>query len=113
MVEGLVGSPFLEKFAPKNGPSNLLMLIIPIFALIAIELVSIQYQVNSLFKVYDCYSLVVREFCSAGKISDAQTIHQSQLKVVESIPNVKGFISCLGKGYEVLSLFLYILYYPK
>lgn len=103
MVESLVGSFFMERFAPRNGWTNLLLLVIPIFFFLFIEICTIEYQMYNIFKVYESYSLVVRDLTLSADFKTAQYLHEKQLKILEPVLNVEGLMCHIAKNlFQVL-----------
>ena len=93
MVVNIIGLPFVERFAPKKGRDNLLIIVLPIIVLLILEVVSIQYQVNSaLQESRDCSSLI-SHLVETGQIERANEAMQTKLDNFENFYKIKGLVA--------------------
>ena len=101
MIEYLVGSSFVERFAPRHGLENLVLLVLPIFIFLLIEICTVQYQVSNLLKVYEGYSLVIKDLALIGDFKTAEYLHAKQLKTIGNLSELEGVISKLSRDITI------------
>ena len=57
----------------------------------------------NIFKVYESYSLVVRDLTLSADFKTAQYLHEKQLKILEPVLNVEGLMCHIAKNlFQVL-----------
>ena len=54
-VRSLIGLSFLQRFAPKDGGDNLLIIALPVAFLVVLEILSVQYQIGSIMQQQEDY----------------------------------------------------------
>ena len=92
LMENLLGLPFLEKFAPKKGFSNLVIIVYPFFILWFLDTVSLHYIVS--LKLQECraQSLLAQECFKKGDTLQAGQITDSYLQTYEFLHCTQGII---------------------
>ena len=111
-VETIVGAPFLEKFVPKNGITNLLLLFLPFILLLFLDVISIEHIVSLKFKEYQEHSLLAHNYFSEGNFEMSEKTRAIASEIIESTCGVKGIVGELVRNpyfttiHEILSKML-------
>ena len=93
VVEKLVGLSFVQRFAPKKGRDNLLIVLLPFFILLILEVVSLQYQVNSQLQESRNYLFIVEHLIETGQTDKAMEVYELRLESLNSVCKLKGIVS--------------------
>lgn len=84
-VTTLVGVPFLEKYVPNKGFSNLLILQYPILLLFIIEIASLEYQTESKLQESANLYQTLQNLSPLDDQEKASEIVKKQIEIFESI----------------------------
>lgn len=103
-VECLIGIQFREKFTPRKGLSNMLILCSLVVVFLTIDIVSVIYIISSKWKECDNLSLIINTFIQTNQWVQVENALNARKDLLESIPNTKGVISQLN----IHPFFIYI-----
>ena len=99
-VEKLVGTPFLEKFAPNRGKTNCYILVYSLLGLLFVDYISMVYFIQQTFQECDLLSDSIRVIMEKGEGNQntISQLYQKKAKLLVSISETKG-ICCQMHGY--------------
>lgn len=103
-VKGIVGLQFLERFAPKKGFSNFARLLLPLFALLLLEMGSLEYILSSQFQDCQAQSLLAREYYDKGDFRMAEQVQDDYLEVYISMNKTRGVVCQLANHPYMVSM---------
>lgn len=102
-VERLVGVPFMEKFAPKKGKTNFLILVLTLLTLLIVDVVSMQFLIT--VKFVECSNLdeAIKNLTLLGKADqdNIENLYQIKYDILKNISNTKGIVS---KSHDMFTL---------
>ena len=93
-VGRLVGVTFLERFPPKKGKTNCLILVLTLVILLSLDLVSMQFFISQ--DLAECGQLdeSIKNLIQTGEANEknVKNLYQTKRKILETLPNTRGIL---------------------